>query len=59
MINNKMLPITFVNSGIAGDNIYGKMKYRLNRDVIRYQPDLVIINATLNWSKNRGSLEEI
>lgn len=47
--------INIINSGIAGDNVKGMYK-RLKRDVISYQPDLVIINATLNWSKNRGSI---
>lgn len=49
--------LNIVNSGIAGDNIEGMYK-RLKRDVISFQPDLVIINATLNWSKNRGSLKD-
>lgn len=49
--------INIINSGIAGDNVKGMYK-RLKRDVISYQPDLVIINATLNWSKNRGSLTD-
>lgn len=51
-------PVTtpsLINSGIAGDNIHGMHK-RLKRDVIRYEPDLVILNASLNWSVNRGSL---
>lgn len=47
--------INIINSGIAGDNIKGMYK-RLDRDVISYYPDLIVINATLNWSKNRGSL---
>ena len=47
---------SIINSGIAGDNIHG-MNKRLDRDVISHQPDLVIINATLNWSINRGTLE--
>lgn len=45
--------VSVVNSGIAGDNVYGMQK-RLYRDVIRYQPDLVIINASLNWSAECG-----
>lgn len=47
--------INIINSGIAGDNVKGMYK-RLKRDVLSYQPDLVIINATLNWSRNRGSI---
>lgn len=46
---------SIINSGIAGDNIKG-MDKRLVRDVISHDPDLVIINATLNWSKHRGTL---
>lgn len=49
--------INIVNSAIAGDNIKN-MNKRLTRDVIAHQPDLVIINATLNWSKNRGTLQD-
>lgn len=46
--------INIINSALAGDNIKGMYK-RLTRDVIMHQPDLVIINATLNWSQNRGN----
>jgi acyl-CoA thioesterase-1 len=48
---------SLINSGIAGDNIHG-MNKRLERDVLRYQPDLVILNASVNWSVHRGTLEE-
>ena len=51
-------PVTtpsLINSGIAGDNIH-RMYKRLKRDVVRYDPDLVILNASINWSKNRGTL---
>lgn len=46
-----------INAGIAGDTIIGIQK-RLYRDVIRYQPDLVILNASLNWGPGCGSKEE-
>ena len=49
--------VSVVNAGIAGDNIIG-MGDRLERDVIRYQPDLVIINGSLNWGEDLGSTEE-
>lgn len=49
--------VSVINSGIAGDTIYGMQK-RLYRDVIRYQPDLVIINGALNWSAECGEIEE-
>lgn len=45
--------VSAINSGIAGDTILGMQK-RLYRDVIRYQPDLVIINASLNWGSDCG-----
>lgn len=48
--------VSTVNSGIAGDTVIG-MKQRVYRDVIRYQPDLVIINAALNWGPDCGDLE--
>ncbi len=48
---------SLINSGIAGDNIHG-MNKRLERDVLRYQPDLVILNASVNWSIHRGTLND-
>ncbi|MCD7884286.1 MAG: GDSL-type esterase/lipase family protein [Lachnospiraceae bacterium] len=48
--------VSTVNSGIAGDTMYGMQK-RLYRDVIRYQPDLVLINGSLNWGKECGNTE--
>ena len=53
----ELLTPSVINSGIAGDNIKGMQK-RLYRDVIRYQPDLVIINASLNWGPECGPKEE-
>lgn len=49
--------VSVINSGIAGDNLYGMQK-RLNRDVIRYQPDLILFNGSLNWSEECGGNEE-
>lgn len=46
--------VSVINAGIAGDTLKG-MYDRLNRDVIRYDPDLVIINGALNWSDDLGS----
>jgi lysophospholipase L1-like esterase len=40
--------VSVINAGIAGDTIFG-MNARLTRDVIRYDPDLVLINGSLNW----------
>ncbi|MCC8103774.1 MAG: GDSL-type esterase/lipase family protein [Clostridiales bacterium] len=48
--------VSTINSGIAGDTMYGMQK-RLYRDVIRYQPDLVLINGSLNWGKECGDTE--
>ncbi len=44
---------TVINAGIAGDML-PSMSNRLERDVIRYQPDLVVINGSLNWSPEIG-----
>lgn len=49
--------VSVVNSGIAGDTILG-IERRLDRDVLRYQPDLVLVNASLNWMKHCGSNAE-
>ena len=49
--------VSVINSGIAGDTMHG-MYRRLERDVIRYQPDLVIINGSLNWGEEDGDDEE-
>lgn len=46
--------VSVVNCGIAGDTILG-MEKRLERDVIRYQPDLVILNGSLNWDGELGT----
>ncbi len=48
--------VSTINSGIAGDTMYGMQK-RLYRDVIRYQPDLVLINGSLNWGAECGDTE--
>lgn len=34
------------------------MSARAGRDVIRYQPDLVLINGSLNWDTMLGSTQE-
>lgn len=52
-----MTCVSLVNSAIAGDNIRN-MEKRLTRDIISFQPDLVVLNASLNWSKNRGTLDD-
>ncbi|MEY8491700.1 GDSL-type esterase/lipase family protein [Lachnospiraceae bacterium 29-91] len=49
--------VNVVNAGIAGDTLVGMSK-RLKRDVISFQPDLVIINGSLNWSAENGTAEE-
>lgn len=48
-----LTPISFLNMGIAGDTIEG-MEARLTRDVIRYTPDLVILNGSMNFFRNHG-----
>ena len=46
--------VSAVNAGIAGDHLI-MMEKRLTRDVIRYQPDLALINGSLNWADGLGS----
>lgn len=47
-------PVSVVNSGIGGDTVIN-MFDRLERDVIRYSPHLVLVNASLNGPS--GDLE--
>ncbi len=49
--------VSVINAGIAGDHLR-QMSARAERDVIRYQPDLVLINGSLNWDPALGSTEE-
>lgn len=49
--------VSVINAGIAGDNLVSMAK-RANRDVIRYQPDLILLNGSLNWSDELGSTED-
>ena len=43
--------INIINSGISGDNAPGGLE-RLERDILRYHPDLVIVSYGLNDSIN-------
>ena len=52
----ELTSVSAINAGIAGDNLI-QMVARSDRDVIRYQPDLVIINGSLNWDVNMGTTE--
>jgi lysophospholipase L1-like esterase len=49
--------LSVINCGIAGDDLYG-MNRRVYRDVIRYAPDLILINASLNWGTQCGSTSD-
>ena len=56
--------LSVINSGISGDDVVG-MNKRLERDVIRYDPDLILINASINgpndlfeYKKNFNSIVE-
>ncbi len=40
--------VSVLNAGIAGD-VLPMMLKRTERDVVRYDPDLVLINGSLNW----------
>lgn len=53
----ELTSVSTLNAGIAGDTIYGMQK-RVYRDVIRYQPDLAIINGSLNWGADCGSTQD-
>ena len=46
--------VSAINAGIAGDHLI-MMEKRLERDVLRYQPDLVLINGSLNWDDSMGT----
>ncbi|MBQ4382925.1 MAG: hypothetical protein II795_00455 [Firmicutes bacterium] len=47
--------VSVINAGIAGGNILG-MEERLTRDVISHDPDLVILNGSLNWGVGEEQL---
>lgn len=49
--------VSAINAGIAGDNLIA-MAARARRDVIRYQPDLVLINGVLNWGPQLGTTQQ-
>lgn len=49
--------VSAINAGIAGDHLVS-MAARAGRDVIRYQPDLVIINGSLNWDAGLGTADD-
>lgn len=49
--------VSVVNAGIAGDTLWG-MKKRLHRDVLCYQPDLIILNGSMNWNDTLGSTKD-
>lgn len=45
-----------INAGIAGDTISGMFR-RARRDIVSHQPDLVLINGSLNWNEEMGNSE--
>ena len=49
--------VSTINAGIAGDTLI-MMERRLTRDVIRYQPDLTLINGSLNWNDVLGTTDD-
>jgi acyl-CoA thioesterase I len=49
--------VSVVNSGISGDSVVG-MNTRIERDVIRYFPDLVLLNASLNGPEDVNLYEK-
>ena len=44
----ELTSVSVINSGIAGD-VLPSMAARAERDVIRYDPDLILVNGSLNW----------
>lgn len=50
----ELTSVSAINAGIAGDHLLS-MIARADRDVVRYQPDLVLINGVLNWGLNLGT----
>ena len=49
--------VSVINAGIAGDTLVS-MARRADRDVVRYQPDLVLINGSLNWATELGTADD-
>lgn len=49
--------VSIINNGIAGDDLI-QMAARAERDVIRYQPDLILINGALNWDDSLGKTSD-
>jgi len=49
--------VSVLNAGIAGD-VLTMMDKRLERDVIKHNPDLVLINGSLNWNDSLGTTED-
>ncbi len=47
------VPVHIVNAGISGDNIVSGYK-RLEKDVLRYSPDLVVVSFGLNDATGHG-----
>lgn len=50
--------VSVINSGIAGDFL-PSMIARADRDVISHQPDLILINGSLNWSDEQMGDENV
>lgn len=46
--------VSIVNAGIAGDHLRS-MAARAERDVVAHDPDLVIVNGSLNWWPGLGT----
>ncbi|WP_343250011.1 SGNH/GDSL hydrolase family protein [Diplocloster hominis] len=48
--------VSVLNAGIAGDTIFG-MEQRLKRDVLSHNPDLVLLNGTINWQPGKTTAD--
>ncbi len=45
----ELTSVSVINAGIAGDTLPSMIR-RANRDVVAHDPDLILINGSLNWN---------
>ncbi len=54
----ELTSVSVINAGIAGD-VLPSMIARTDRDVVRYDPDLILINGSLNWMDEQMGDENV
>ena len=54
----ELTSVSVINAGIAGD-VLPSMIARADRDVVRYDPDLILINGSLNWMDEQMGDENV